>query len=100
MERHRFDPISFVFGALFMALALLALADLALPTPVDLAWIAPILLVILGLVLMLGSARRGDRRRAATGHGGSEPGADAATTEAAETSGRSGDSGTSQTPAD
>lgn len=100
MERHRFDPISFVFGALFMALALLALADLALPAPVDLAWIAPILLVILGLVLMLGSARGGDRRRAATGHGGSEPAGDAATTEAVETAGRSGDRGTPEAPAD
>lgn len=65
LQRHRFDPVSFVFGALFIALA----AAVALPADplqlyfqVDvLAWVVPIGLVAVGTVLLvpaLTSARR------------------------------------------
>lgn len=59
MERHRFDPVSFVFGVLFAAFGLLGLTDLFVLRAIDLRWIGPLLLVLVGLVLLLSSARGG-----------------------------------------
>ena len=63
MRTHRFDPLSFVFGALFVALAVLALTDAVVLGVQDLRWIGPGLLVVIGLVL-LATAGRGDKREA------------------------------------
>jgi cytochrome c biogenesis protein CcdA len=57
MERHPFDPLSFVFGLLFVAVALLGLTELVTLSWLDLRWIAPIVLVVLGLVLVLTAGR-------------------------------------------
>lgn len=75
MERHPFDPLSFVFGLLFVALALLGLTELVTLTWFDLRWIGPIVLVVLGLVLVLTTGR--DRN---AGSGDDRPDADAVPT--------------------
>jgi hypothetical protein len=62
VERHRFDALSFIFGLLFVLVALLALTNLVELTWFDLRWIGPAVLVGLGLVLVLTAGRgRGDR---------------------------------------
>jgi hypothetical protein len=53
VERHPFDPLSFAFGLLFSGIAVLALTDLVTLTWFDLRWIAPTVLVVLGLVLVV-----------------------------------------------
>lgn len=63
MRTHRFDPLSFVFGAVFVALAVLALTDAVVLGVQDLRWIGPGVLVVIGLVL-LATAGRGDKREA------------------------------------
>lgn len=65
MERHRFDILSFVFGLLFVLVALVGLTDLVQLTWLDLRWIAPAVLVGLGLVLVLTSGRGRDDRELA-----------------------------------
>lgn len=59
MQRHRFDPLSFIFGLLFVAVAGVALLGGDLIVIDDLAWIAPAVLVVAGAVLLLSTARRG-----------------------------------------
>lgn len=63
MTRHRFDPLSFVFGAVFVAVAAIGLIDRDLLTFTDLRWIAPALLVLLGALLLVLSGRTGGRDR-------------------------------------
>ena len=58
MTRHRFDPLSFIFGALFVAVAAIGLIDRELVAIADLRWIAPGLLVAAGALLLVLSARR------------------------------------------
>jgi hypothetical protein len=50
MYRHRFDPISFVFGLLFVGLAFIAPAREWLPTDSG-RWIIPGAVVLLGIGL-------------------------------------------------
>jgi hypothetical protein len=57
VERHRFDALSFVFGLLFVLVAVLGLTDLVEMTWLDLRWIGPAVLVGLGLVLVLTAGR-------------------------------------------
>ena len=59
MQRHRFDPLSFIFGLLFVAVAGVALIGADVLALRDLTWIAPSLLVIAGAALLLSSARSG-----------------------------------------
>ena len=59
MQRHRFDPLSFIFGLLFVAVAGVALIGADVLVLRDLTWIAPSLLVIAGAVLLLSSNRSG-----------------------------------------
>ena len=57
MSRHRFDPVSFVFGVLFAAVAVLGLVGLDRIRVEDLTWAGPVLLLVLGLVALLSAAR-------------------------------------------
>jgi cytochrome c biogenesis protein CcdA len=62
VERHPFDPLSFVFGLLFVLIGLLGLTDVVELTWFDLRWIAPAVLVVLGLLLVVTAGRgRSDR---------------------------------------
>lgn len=61
MQRHRFDPLSFTFGLLFVAVAGVALIGPDLLAFGDLAWVAPALLVVAGAALLLSSAGRSSR---------------------------------------
>ena len=57
MRTHRLDPVSLVFGLAYTALAVVGLADgLSLAGP-DLRLLGPAVLVLLGLALLLSTAR-------------------------------------------
>lgn len=58
MSRHRFDPLSFIFGLLFAGVAAAALIGVEVVALRDLAWIAPSLLVLAGAALLFSSAGR------------------------------------------
>jgi len=60
MQRHRFDALSFIFGALFVTVAGIALLGPDLVNLQDLRWVAPALLVLAGAVLLLSTARGDD----------------------------------------
>jgi hypothetical protein len=66
VKPHRFDPISFAFGIVFILAAVtlsidnIDAIDLAGP---GLRWIAAGTLLVLGLVMLLGSSKRSDDRR-------------------------------------
>lgn len=60
MERHRFDPISFVFGLLLGAIGLAFLLGRIDVGTVDLTWVWPLPLIVVGLLMLLGARRRGD----------------------------------------
>jgi hypothetical protein len=65
VERHPFDILSFVFGLLFVLVAIVGLTDLVELTWFDLRWIGPAVLVGLGLVLVSTAGRgRNDRQPA------------------------------------
>jgi len=66
MERHRFDPLSFVFGLLLGALGLAFLVGDLDVGDLDLSWIWPLPLVALGLAMLLAAVRRGGDRDATT----------------------------------
>jgi len=58
METHRFDTLSFIFGALFLAFAASVVWDYNLDLGFDLGdWIFPIVVLIIGVAL-LGSGIR------------------------------------------
>lgn len=63
MIRHRFDPLSFVFGAMFVLLAVVTLADARALRLVDLRLVGPAVLIVVGLTLLLSL---GGRDRAAS----------------------------------
>ena len=50
MKRHRFDTLSFIFGALFLLVGLLVLAGDA--TRMLSAWLAPAVIIGLGMLLL------------------------------------------------
>jgi hypothetical protein len=88
MRRHAFDPLSFTFGALFLAVAAAGLTGPWSLRDLDLTWLGPALLVLLGVVVLLTALTP---RPAARG----EPAEAGATTEPAESgepsaSGRAG----------
>jgi hypothetical protein len=56
MERHPFRLGYLVTGVLFILVAIVGLAELRLERAVDLAWIGPGLLVLLGVALVVGTA--------------------------------------------
>ncbi len=57
MKAHRFDPISFIFGAVFAAIGLVFLVPSdplgLLFDGIELRWILPLLAVIGGLMLLV-----------------------------------------------
>ena len=53
MKRHAFDPVSFTFGALFLAVAAAGLTGPWSLRDLDLAWLGPAVLVFLGVVVVL-----------------------------------------------
>lgn len=59
MRTHRFDLISFLFGAVFVAIALIALLDSIVLRVDDWRWIGPGLLVALGIALLVSAGGRG-----------------------------------------
>jgi hypothetical protein len=67
MRTHPFDAVSFVFGAIFAAVGLLALTGIATISLLDLRWLAPALLVLVGVVLVVSAARRDTPDRALDG---------------------------------
>lgn len=61
MTRHRTDPVSLVFGALFVTLAIAAWTGaLRLTAALDLRWLWPVLLIVGGLALLAGATRGRD----------------------------------------
>ncbi|MEX2626298.1 MAG: hypothetical protein WD225_05405 [Ilumatobacteraceae bacterium] len=58
MRTHRFDLLSFVFGALFAAVGALGLTDVAVISLADLRWLGPGVLVLVGVALVVSAARR------------------------------------------
>lgn len=57
MDRHPFDAVSFVAGAIFLGLGLASLVG-ADVDPGALRWLFPIVFILLGLALLLPLARR------------------------------------------
>jgi hypothetical protein len=57
MRTHPFDAVSFVFGAIFTALAAVVLTGVTTITLLDLRWLAPAALVVIGVVLVVTAAR-------------------------------------------
>jgi hypothetical protein len=58
MQTHRFDPLSFILGALVVALAVAGLAGPGALAGLDLRWALPAVLVVLGLVMVATTVRR------------------------------------------
>ncbi len=58
METHRFDVISFVFGALFLAFTATIVWDFNYDWGFDIgAWILPIAILIIGIALLMSGMR-------------------------------------------
>lgn len=74
MTRHRFDGLSFVFGLVFVVLAVAGFTGPWPVRPVDLAWAGPAVLIVLGVVVLLSGARRGEERRQDGPEAGPGPG--------------------------
>ena len=60
MERHRFDPISFVFGLLLGAVGLAFLLGRIDVGDLDITWIWPLPLIAVGLLMLLAARPRRD----------------------------------------
>jgi branched-subunit amino acid permease len=67
VRTHPFDPVAFVFGVIFVAVAAVGLTDLATITLTDLRWIGPAALVLVGIVLVISAARGDDQPSAEDG---------------------------------
>jgi hypothetical protein len=65
MSRHRFDPLSFVFGLVFATVAVAGLTGPWTIRPIDLAWAGPALLILLGVVVLASGGTRREARRPA-----------------------------------
>ncbi len=74
-ERHPLDPISLVFGLVFVVLALAGLSNLLVRTDLLVVqWLVPAALIVLGVALLLGGLRRADSdAQAPTAGEGSAP---------------------------
>lgn len=64
MERHRFNPVSFIFGILFIGGAAMHFISDAWDFGIDGRWLWPTLLVVAGIAVVAGSVNTlGDRER-------------------------------------
>jgi hypothetical protein len=59
MKRHRFDPLSFVFGATFIALATILTTEHLALAAARMRWLGAGFLLALGVALLATSGRRG-----------------------------------------
>jgi hypothetical protein len=66
VKGHRFDPLSFTFGALFLGASIMAVTGTLDVSTETLTWIGAGLLLLIG-VLMLAGSRSGDRKRLSAG---------------------------------
>jgi hypothetical protein len=57
MKRHRLDPFSLVLGATFTGMGLLFLFGTVEARSVDLRWVWPLPLVVLGVLIIVTAAR-------------------------------------------
>lgn len=71
MERHGFDAISLLFGALFTVVGLLLIAGVGIQIVVG-SWLAPIVAIMIGIVLLIAAPRP---KRALADGAGDEDGA-------------------------
>ena len=69
MKRHDMDLVSLIAGAVFAVVALTSLVGAATDESVDLGWVAPVVLVGLGVAGLAGSLRSGRRRDEQQGAG-------------------------------
>jgi branched-subunit amino acid permease len=67
VRTHPFDPVAFVFGVIFVAVAAVGLTDLATISLTDLRWLGPAALVLVGIVLVISAARSDDHPQIETG---------------------------------
>jgi hypothetical protein len=58
MKRHRFDPLSFVFGATFIALAAILTTEHLALAATRMRWLGAGFLLALGVALLATSGRR------------------------------------------
>lgn len=58
MKRHRFDPLSFVFGACFLGLALVLSFESLEVGPGMLRWIGAAFLLVIGTGMLIGTFGR------------------------------------------
>lgn len=61
MKRHDLDLLSLIAGAVFAAVALTHLVGAATGESLDLGWLAPVVLVGLGVAGLAGALHRGRR---------------------------------------
>jgi hypothetical protein len=64
MKRHRFDPLSLVFGAIFLLVAAAGAWNQSLRWDVG-AWVLPAAALFLGLVLLVSTVRSGSKESGA-----------------------------------
>ena len=72
MERHPFDVVSFLFGALFIAAGVTAVLYDRTSLGIDGRWVWPVVLLVAG-VAVLGATLRPRWRRAVPGDDAAEP---------------------------
>ncbi len=58
MPGHRFDPVSFVFGVVFLAVAGFAVSRESIDPDIE-QWVWPAVLIVLGAVLLASTFRTG-----------------------------------------
>jgi hypothetical protein len=58
MKTHKFDPVSFVFGAAFVALSVILTSGHATLAAVRAKWLGGAFLLALGVAMLLTSGRR------------------------------------------
>jgi len=62
MKRHDLDLLSLIAGAVFALVALISLVGAATDESVDLGWLAPVVLIGLGIAGLTGALRSGRTR--------------------------------------
>ncbi len=63
METHRFDVLSFIFGALFLAFAASVTWDVSLDLGFDIGdWILPVAFLVIGVALLASGIRTAVRK--------------------------------------